>query len=453
MKDNYAETVLMESVIKSASESAAVGETPVSNGGDADTRELLLLDNVPSMTPMNLLKSQLESGYMLMKGNKVLKHLLDSELEEFTETFRRKNLPKPIDRPVVDTNNDSILTENETITVTYQGVTMSGAIVAAPENTSPHRVADHAKWELQRVISGHTGWVRTIDVDVTNDWFVTGSTDRLIKVWDLASGELKVSLTGHVSTVRDVKVSDRNPYLFSCGEDNMVKCWDLEMNRVIRHFHGHLNGVYTLALHPTLDILCSAGRDAVVRTWDIRTRGQIHVLEGHGNTVEKVICQNYEPQVISAGHDKTIRCWDLAAGKTRNVLTHHKKAVRGLASHPSQYKFMSASGDAAKQWKGEDSTFERNFERVHDILHCCAIKDDSESALAVGGGDTGLLYFWDYNSGKLVQTIETQPQPGSLTVENAIFDLRFDRSETRLMTAECDKTIKIYQQAINIDDE
>ena len=85
------------------------------------------------------------------------------------------------------------------------------------------------------VISGHTGWVRSVAVEPGNEWFATGSADRVIKIWDLASGKLKLSLTGHVSTVRGLVVSPRQPYLFSCGEDRQVKCWDLEYNKVIRY--------------------------------------------------------------------------------------------------------------------------------------------------------------------------------------------------------------------------
>ena len=33
-----------------------------------------------------------------------------------------------------------------------------------------------------QVISGHQGWVRCIDVEPGNEWFVTGSADRMIKV-------------------------------------------------------------------------------------------------------------------------------------------------------------------------------------------------------------------------------------------------------------------------------
>ena len=37
-------------------------------------------------------------------------------------------------------------------------------------------------------------------------------------------------------------------------------------------------------------------------------------------------------------------------------------------------------------------------------------------------------------------------QPGSLSCEAGIFDIKFDRSGLRMITAECDKTIKIYKE-------
>lgn len=112
-------------------------------------------------------------------------------------------------------------------------------------------------------------------------FFVTGSADRTIKVWDFAKASvaapdaLKLTLTGHINAVRGLAISPRHPYMFSCGEDKMVKCWDLEYNKVIRQYHGHLSGVFCLKLHPTLDILITGGRDACARVWDMRTKEQV----------------------------------------------------------------------------------------------------------------------------------------------------------------------------------
>ena len=88
-----------------------------------------------------------------------------------------------------------------------------------------------------------------------NEWFVTGSNDRTIKIWDLASGKLKLTLTGHINAVRDVVVDPTHTYMYSCSEDKTVKCWDLVQNKAIRNYHGHLSGVYTMAMHPTLNLI------------------------------------------------------------------------------------------------------------------------------------------------------------------------------------------------------
>ena len=304
----------------------------------------------------------------------------------------------------------------------------------------------HAPWKLYRVISGHLGWVRCVAFEPGNEWFVTGSSDRTIKIWDLASGKLKLSLTGHISAVRGLIVSSRNPYLFSCGEDKLVKCWDLEQNKVIRHYHGHLSACYGIDLHPTIDILATCGRDSVARIWDMRTKANIMTLGAHSNTVAAVKCQAAAPEVITASHDSTIRLWDLAAGKTRAVLTNHKKSVRALALHPTQYTFASGAPDNIKQWKFPDGNFMQNLSGHNAIVNCLALNSDG---VLVSGADNGTLHMWDWRTGYNFQRTKAAVQPGSLDSESGVFAMAFDKSESRLVTCEADKTIKIYKE----DDE
>ncbi|KAH0501968.1 Pleiotropic regulator 1 [Microtus ochrogaster] len=157
------------------------------------------------------------------------------------------------------------------------GNTKNSALMAKKAPTMP-KPQWHPPWKLYRVISGHLGWVRCIAVEPGNQWFVTGSADRTIKIWDLASCKLKLSLTVHISRVRGVIVSTRSPYLFSCGEDKQVKCWDLEYNKVIWHYHGHLSAVYGLDLHPTIYVLVTCSRDSTARIGDVRTKASVHTL-------------------------------------------------------------------------------------------------------------------------------------------------------------------------------
>ncbi|CAC37375.1 Pre-mRNA-splicing factor prp5 [Schizosaccharomyces pombe] len=308
----------------------------------------------------------------------------------------------------------------------------------------------HAPWTLMRVISGHLGWVRCVDVEPGNQWFCTGAGDRTIKIWDLASGVLKLTLTGHIATVRGLAVSPRHPYLFSCGEDKMVKCWDLETNKVIRHYHGHLSGVYALKLHPTLDVLVTAGRDAVARVWDMRTRQNVHVLSGHKSTVASLAVQEFDPQVVTGSMDSTIRLWDLAAGKTLTTLTHHKKTVRALSLHPDEFTFASGSSDNIKHWKFPEGAFMGNFEGHNAIVNTLSINSDN---VMFSGADNGSMCFWDWKSGHKYQELQSVVQPGSLDSEAGIFASSFDKTGLRLITCEADKSVKIYKQVDNATPE
>ena len=301
----------------------------------------------------------------------------------------------------------------------------------------------HPPWKLMRVISGHQGWVRCIAMDPMNSWFATGSSDRTIKIWDLVSGQLKLTLVGHINALRALCVSERHSYLFSCSEDKTIKCWDLEYNKVVRSYHGHLTGVYCMKLHPTLDLLISGGRDCVGRVWDIRTKTQIHVLEGHSSTVWCIDAQAGDPAVVTGSADCTVRLWDLGMGRCTSVLTHHKKAVRCIAFHKHEYSFISAGADCLRLWSCPDGAQLRSFQGHSAIFNSMAINDEN---VLVTGADDGSLCFWDYDSGYLFHRQQTRVQPGSLSCESAVLATTFDKSGLRLLTGECDKTIKVWKE-------
>lgn len=307
----------------------------------------------------------------------------------------------------------------------------------------------HAPWKLHAVVAGHLGWVRAVAFDPANEWFVTGSADRTIKVWDLAKcaagaeGGLRLTLTGHISAVRALAVSNRHPYLFSVAEDKTVKCWDLEQNKVIRHYHGHLSGVYSLALHPTLDVLVTGGRDSVARVWDMRTKMQVHVLGGHTNTVGALATNSVDPQIITGSYDSTIKLWNIVAGKSMATLTNHKKAVRDLKVHPKELSFVSGAQDNLKKWQVRDGKFLKNLSGHNAVINTLAINEDN---VLVSCGDNGSLRFWDYQTGYCFQRLETIVQPGSLDCEAGIYASAFDMSGTRFLTCEADKTVKIWKE-------
>lgn len=204
------------------------------------------------------------------------------------------------------------------------------------------------------MIAGHLGWVRCVSMDASNEWFVTGSADRTIKVASL----FRLSRTDLGPRLRESEANAHRAFAHGAWRGGVEplalsvllrrrqggqvlgpgvqsrRFRQERSSKVVRSYHGHLSGVYCITTHPTLDVLLTGGRDSVCRVWDIRTKAEIMVLGGHRGTVHCVATQAGEPQVVTGSADATVRTWDLVAGTATSILTHHKKGVRSCLFHP-----------------------------------------------------------------------------------------------------------------------
>lgn len=367
---------------------------------------------------------------------------------------KRCRSPEAIENSVVDLNSEG-WKRRQLAVVDQKGPSSANESLETPK----------CKWKASKVLVGHQGWVFAAAVDPTNSWFATGGFDTIIKVWDLASGTLKLNLTGHKEAVRALVLSKSSPYMFSASDDHSIKCWDLERNEVVREFFGHRSAVHSLSAHPTLDVIVSGGRDSTVRVWDIRTRKAVHTLLGHRESVMSVVTRPYDPQVISGGNDGFIFLWDLTAGKAYKRLTRHKKPVRGLCVSPSDSTLISCGADDIRVWSlpaGEHEcqagtsipTKDSHSQTQYSYLwSSCAM---SARGTFVAGSQDGHLAFYDWSKQPDIITngerkvfpfyrTMTKSIPGTLKGEGGINFMTFDASGTRLITAESDKSVKVWQ--------
>lgn len=293
--------------------------------------------------------------------------------------------------------------------------------------------------KLLKALTGHEGWIYSVCVDPSNEWFATASSDTTIKVWSLA-GKLKLTLTGHRLPVRSVEVSNQLAYMFSGSEDKAVFCWDLETNSVCRRFHGHASGVYTVETHPTIPFLLFSGsRDKTVRVWDVRSRHAVHVLP-QTDSVSSLLAQPYDPQLISGSVDGNVMLWDLIAGKAMKTLTYHTRAVQSLAASAVDYTFMSGaecineyslpSGDLLGQFG--------QFGAVDTVLSLSVRNNE-----VFAGYDSGKLICYDYTTGETLEELKYR----KLDSEASVLTSSVDKTSTRLVTGHRDKAVRIWSLA------
>lgn len=108
--------------------------------------------------------------------------------------------------------------------------------------------------------------VLAMTYDTTGTLVATGSSDRVIKVWDIEKGFCTHSFRGHSDIIQLVKFhpnSNQN-MLFSTSDDNTIKVWDLIDSKDVATFDQHLSTPKAIVLSPDGYMLVSSGMDKVM---------------------------------------------------------------------------------------------------------------------------------------------------------------------------------------------
>ncbi|XP_043708431.1 DDB1- and CUL4-associated factor 8-like isoform X4 [Telopea speciosissima] len=131
--------------------------------------------------------------------------------------------------------------------------------------------------DLYKKLEKHRGCVNTVSFNAVGDILVSGSDDRLIKLWDWEAGRVKLSFhSGHTKNVFQAKImpftDDRN--IVSCAADGQVRHTKiLENGKVETVMLGkHQGRAHKLAIEPgSPHIFYTCGEDGFVQHFDLRT--------------------------------------------------------------------------------------------------------------------------------------------------------------------------------------
>jgi WD40 repeat protein len=74
-------------------------------------------------------------------------------------------------------------------------------------------------------LAGHTGYVRSVAFSPDGQHIVSGSDDKLVKVWSVSARKEVASLAGHTNSVCSVAFSPDGQHIVSGSVDKLVKVW------------------------------------------------------------------------------------------------------------------------------------------------------------------------------------------------------------------------------------
>src|ERR1019366_4837998 len=99
-------------------------------------------------------------------------------------------------------------------------------------------------------LEGHRQWINSVAFSPDDSCFVSGSSDKTIRLWDMGTRQELRCFKGHTKTVRSVAFSPNGEHVLSGAFDNTMRLWDIRTGRQLQCFEGHINDVMSVAFCP-----------------------------------------------------------------------------------------------------------------------------------------------------------------------------------------------------------
>ena len=267
----------------------------------------------------------------------------------------------------------------------------SGGIAA---QSGEIRIWDVNSEELISSFEIHGDTIESITLSPNNTTLLTASMDEYSAVIDLTQLTETTALidkqakwlTQHVGRVLCTLYHPEGTYFVTGSEDKTIKVWNPETFNVLVNFDANDDAVYSLAYSANENVIVSGSADNTVRAWRVAPAGEgegifvgqdalqltgalVREYNGHQGAVYSVDCGlvsrrgNNRVAVIASGSaDTSVIIWNLRSGNRYRTFDESTDAVYAVKLSPDG-KFVAAGGRDGKLrlWNIQKRTLTHEF--------------------------------------------------------------------------------------------
>ena len=327
---------------------------------------------------------------------------------------------------------------------------------------------------IERVFTGHSAPVLKLAITPDGKKVISGSSDGLIKIWDLVTGKEEGSLHLHSKPVETIAVTPDGKRAIS-ADDRRIRIWGIEDEERYQTLSGHTDRVRAVAITPDGRRLISASNDWTLKVWNLETANEertlgvgesrflkwsetkgsppeglsvedlwewrllgtsrSELLVGHGDWVIGVAVTPNGQKIVSTGDDKRLIVWDLETGKQEQVLKGHTGRVWSVAITPDGLRAVSASDDKTLiVWNLETGEAERVLATHSHWVQSVVITPDGRRA--VSGSFDRTVKVWDLENGREERTLVGH--------EDYVNCVGVTSDGRRAVSASADQTVRVW---------
>ncbi len=238
--------------------------------------------------------------------------------------------------------------------------------------------------------------------DVGRGILISGSEDKIIRVWDANTGELIKKLKGHRSAV--LCLENMGDGLFASGSwDKTIKIWNSFSGQELHTLSGHGHVVQCLA-YLGEDIIASGSWDNTIRIWDIKAENCLRVLQGHDSWVTCLV--KLQKNIIASGSDdNNIKIWDVASGECLHVLRGHAEPIKNLIYLNNNILISGSEDNTIKIWNVSSGelikTLKGHTKRIKSLI-------DLKNNTIASASDDRSIRIWNILTGECLNEIDSK---------------------------------------------
>lgn len=195
--------------------------------------------------------------------------------------------------------------------------------------------------------------------------------------------------------------------------------WDVPSRTVLRQLvDAHSDTVFGIDFSRDGKQIASCGADKFVKQFEVATGKFVRAYEGHTNHVLGVSWKSDGSRLVSAGADNAIKVWNVETGEQHRTIQNYSKQVTSIHYIGASDNIISGSGDkTVKMHRSNDGGNYRNFVGPTDYVYSVAVTRDE--AIAVAGGEDGILRVWNGTNGQELFKFEA-PKPPADNVQASV---------------------------------
>lgn len=187
-------------------------------------------------------------------------------------------------------------------------------ITASPD--SQIRIWNVANAQTMHIVKAHEGAITAISLHATGDYILSTSIDEHWAFSDLNTGRV-LAKEGDTKTPHTLTTAQFHPdgLIFGTGtSDSLMKIWDLKERSNVANFPGHSGAISAMAFSENGYYLATSAEDSTVKLWDLRKlRNFKTILLDDGHQVNDLCFDSSGSYLAVAGTDVRIyssKQWD-----------------------------------------------------------------------------------------------------------------------------------------------